>query len=126
VWSLNCVDDFPRRQLKTYYVEGHYIFLKMSVIRTRPGRGGTPGIYLRMFTSVHRDHGKTCLESFEHVPECRYIPTRVTMIDRKPDVRRNGRGADIIVYRLYRFTILGVLAEFFFLFVPRKSLSAYE
>jgi len=105
------------------HVERHYILWKtLSVIRTETWCR-TPGIYtyVRLPTSWSRQNllGKfrACTRVY------RYIPTRVSMIDRKPDVptSRWPRSRYYIISATYMFTVLGVLAEFFFLFVPRKS-----
>jgi len=100
------------------YVERHYTFYGKRCRLLEWQRGVPLGLYVNY---IHRDHGKTSLESFGHVPGC--IPTRVAMIDRKPDVptsRWPRSGYYIMLATYYRFTVLGVLAEFF-LFVPRKS-----
>lgn len=75
-----------------------------------------------MFTNHTRR--KTCLESFAYVSDCIGIPTPVATIDRKPDVHDSRVAAERMLYYYYYIiisavlgTLLGVLAEFFFLFV---------
>lgn len=79
----------------------HSVYYRVYVSHTRPNLLGKFRVCIRV---------------------SRYIPTRVAMIDRKPDVHDSRVTAERILYYDYYIsaalgTLLGVLAEFFFLFV---------